>query len=406
MIRLRGLVAITAVLALCWAGAAAYAAEPQSKTGERLQVYELVRSLIVLQNQVVQGDERAHVSQRKLLDHIAEVIEAAPAADWEDTRNSKAVINYALGGGSPKAVRLILNKLTGGDEIRNLAEAAVLYAEGQQRKARDLLKNVEPRKLETSLGGHVALIKGVLLEEADRVKALENLQDAILLSPGTIVEEAALRRAIPIVARMRDFKQFSYLLARYLRRFGASVYAPSLMPEVAVGIAANHFVNEPEQFAELGRIMALSKPEMAREFYLMLAQTSVGEADTALVRFAAQNAEKLSQIDSVDLDRAKLYGAAAMVVSEEMDQGLARLMSIEKSRLGRADIEVVDAAFEIAKAVRHWPPPPEPDPAQQAGGGAASDAKLEAFAANQPSQSVTRAQDTIANVDAMLQELD
>lgn len=396
--------AFAIVLALFWAvvPAGAVAQQPENESG--LQVYELVRSLVVLQNQVVSGDQRAYASQRTLLDHIAGVIKASPDADWKDVRNARAVINFALGGGDPSAVRPILDKLAGGDEIRNIAEAAVLYAEGKQREARKILEKVDPRALETSLGGHVALIKGVLLDGADRAGALESLEDARLLSPGTIIEEAALRRAIPIAGRKRDFKQFSYLLSRYLRRFGASLYAASLMPEVAVVIAVNHFVSSPEQFAELDRIMALSKPEMAQEFYLMLAQTGVAEADTELVRFASERATELSELNSVDRDRAKLYGAAVMVVSEEMDQGLARLMSIEKSRLGRADVAVVDAAFQIANEVRRWPETPDTTPASALGG--VDESALEAFAANQPSKAVARAKDTLATVDALLQELD
>lgn len=397
-------VAFAIVLALCWASAPAGSAAQQPESGSRLQVYELVRSLVVLQNQVVRGDQRAYASQRTLLDHIASVIKASPDADWKDVRNARAVINFVLGGGDPSVVRPILDKLASGDEIGKIAEAAVLYAEGQLREARQILEDVDPRTLETSLGGHVALIKGVLLDGADRAGALENLEDARLLSPGTIIEEAALRRAIPIAGRSRDFKQFSYLLSRYLRRFGASLYAASLMPEVAVVIAVNHFVSSPEQFAELDRIMALSQPEMAQEFYLMLAQTGVAEADTELVRFASERAAKLSQLNSVDRDRAKLYGAAVMVASEEMDQGLARLMSIEKSRLGRADVAVVDAAFQIANSVRRWPEAPNAT-ATKATLEVNEDA-LEAFAANQPSKAVARAKDTLANVDALLQELD
>lgn len=391
-----------AILAFGLAGVAAGSRAEPAEQSSRLQVYELVRSLAVLQNRVVSGDQRAHTSQRALLDHIAGVIKASPDADWQDPRNVRAVINFVLSGGDPKVVRPIIGKLAGGEEIAQIAEASVLYAEGQSREARKLFEKIEPRKLDRSLGGHIALVKGALLDGVDRAGAFANLSDARLLSPGTIIEEAALRRSIPIVGRMRNFDQFSYLLARYLRRFGASIYAPGLLPQVAVVIATHRFVNSEDRLARLERVIALSQPKLAQEFYLMLAQTGVAQGDTELVRFASERAAQLSEQSSVDGERAKLYGAAVMVASEQMDEGLARLMSIEKSRLERADAEVADAALLVATAVRQWPDETKAVPPEA---GAGEDA-MEAFAANQPSQAVKRAKDTLSYLDSVLQELD
>ncbi|CFX55669.1 putative chemotaxis protein [Candidatus Filomicrobium marinum] len=401
MTRVRSML-LGGALAMSWA-CLIFGAAAQEAAG-RLQVYELVRSLVVLQNQVVHGDLRAHASQRKLLDHIAEVIKGMPSEEWEDIRNVRAVISFILGGGDPRAVRPILDKFAARGEIGRVAEASVLYAEGKRREAREAFKEIKPRSLETSLAGHVALVKGVLLDGSDRENAIKNLDDARLLSPGTIVEEAALRREIPIVARAGDFDKFSYLLARYYRRFGASVYAQGLAPEVAAVVAVKRFVKTPEQFAQLERSIAVSSPEVARDLYLMLAQSGVAEGYADMVRFASERASQLSQLDTVDGNRAKLYGAAVMIVSDDMDEGLSRLMSVEKSRLERADVEIVDAAFNVATAVRQWPETPKAPPLalQQR----VDDKALESFAANQTSQSVLRARDTLAAVDTVLQEID
>lgn len=393
-----------AALALVLAGGAAGSHAQQPDKAERLHVYELGRTLSVLQTRIVNGDQRAHASQRTLLDHIAGVIRAAPDSDWQDARNVRVVITFVLGGGDPRVVRPIVDKLVGQDATTKVAQAAVLYAEGKRREARSLFEKIDARTLESSLAGHIALIKGVLLDGVDRAASLAQLDDARLLSPGTIVEEAALRRAIPMVGRTGDFDKFAYLMSRYLRRFGASIYAAGLAPQVAKVVTAPGFMNTPERYAELDRVIGLAEPKLAHEFYLMMAQTGVGEADTGLVRFAAERAAKLSLGDSVDGDRAKLYGAAMMVVSEEMDEGLERLMSIEKSRLGRSDVEIVDAAFRVATAVRQRPEDVDAEAGVPAQG--VEDNGLEAFAANQTSQSVVRASKALETIDAVLQEID
>lgn len=370
----------------------------------KVHVYELGRTLSALQSRIINGDERAHASQRSLLDYMATVIRTAPDSDWQDARNVRVVIAFVLGGGDPRVVRPIVDKLVGQDATTRVAQASVLYAEGKLREARAIFEKIDARTLETSLAGHVALIKGVLFDGVNRVAALKQLDDARLLSPGTIVEEAALRRAIPLVGRSGDFDKFSYLMSRYLRRFGQSIYAPGLAPQLASVVTSPGFMNSPERYAELDRVISLARPELAHEIYLAVAQKGVGEANTELVRFAAERAEKLAKRDSVDGERARLYGAAVMVVSDEMDEGLERLMSIRKSRLGRTDVEIVDAAFRVATAVRQ--PPGEVNANAGMNVPDVDESKLEAFAANQENQSVARASKTLEMIDAMLQEID
>lgn len=398
MTPLRTMTLAAAAAGLVLAGVAGASAQPSGK----VHVYELGRTLSALQTRIINGDERAHASQRSLLDYMAKVIRAAPDTDWQDARNVRVVITFVLGGGDPRVVRPIVDKLVGQDATIRVAQAAVLYAEGKLREARTVFEKVEARTLETSLAGHVALIKGVLLDGVNRVAALEQLDDARLLSPGTIVEEAALRRALPMVGSTGDFDKFSYLMSRYLRRFGDSIYAPGLAPQLATVVTAPGFMNSPERYAELDRVISLAHPALAHEIYLAMAQRGVGEADADLVKFAAARAEKLSQRDSIEGERAKLYGAAVMVVSEEMDEGLERLMNIRKSRLGRTDVEIVDAAFRVATAVRQ--PPGEVD--TDAGRDDLDQSKLEAFAANQDNETVARASSTLEMIDTMLQEID
>lgn len=398
---LRTLKLAAAVAGLVLAAGIAGASAQQSG---KVHVYELGRTLSALQTRIINGDERAHASQRSLLDYMATVIKTAPASDWQDARNVRVVITFVLGGGDPRVVRPIVDKLVGQDATVKVAQAAVLYAEGKLREARTVFEKIDARTLETSLAGHVALIKGVLLDGVNRVAALKQLDDARLLSPGTIVEEAALRRAIPMVGSTGDFEKFSYLLSRYLRRFGDSIYAPGLAPPLAGVVTAPGFMNSPERYAELDRVLSLARPALAHEIYLAMAQRGVGEADAELVRFAAARAEKLSQRDSVEGERAKLYGAAVMVVSDEMDEGLERLMNIRKSRLGRTDVEIVDAAFRVATAVRQ--PPGEVDTHSGMNDQSLDEGKLEAFVANRDNQTVARASSTLEMIDAMLQEID
>jgi chemotaxis protein MotC len=66
-----------------------------------------------------------------------------------------------------------------------------------------MLKDVKPRAIPSSMSGHIALVQGRCLPHSDAPAAIERLDDARLLLPGTLVEEAALRREILLVGQAR-----------------------------------------------------------------------------------------------------------------------------------------------------------------------------------------------------------
>ena len=69
--------------------------------------------------------------------------------------------------------------------------------------------------------------------EKEPAKALAYLDDARLLAPGTLIEEAAFRRQIALIASAGDGERYEMMVARYLRRFPNSVYAGNFRQQFA-----------------------------------------------------------------------------------------------------------------------------------------------------------------------------
>ena len=91
-------------------------------------------------------------------------------------------------------VRKLLVISTG--QEKTIVRAAMAYAENRNAEAMELLAEVDPRSLDASIAGHVALVRAELATKKDPDKALALVSEARLLAPGTMIEEAALRHEV------------------------------------------------------------------------------------------------------------------------------------------------------------------------------------------------------------------
>ena len=91
--------------------------------------------------------------------------------------------------------------------------------------------------------------------------------EARLLSPGTLVEEAALRRSIALGSETRDTAQFLFSCSQYVRRFLQSPYASQFGDAFVAGVVALHKTIE---LAAIEEIVAGMEPEQQKVIYLRL----------------------------------------------------------------------------------------------------------------------------------------
>ena len=221
------------------------------------QPVDLVRSLQTLQDEIAQGSAGTHLSQRVRLAQIAEQLALAKPEVWKEPRNARAAIAFVLSGGDPR----ILKKLSEGGMLSaldaKLVQGVVAYGEGRSAEAAELLVPIDARSLEPGIAGHLALVQAELTAGKEPRKALAFFDEARLLSPGTLIEEAALRRQISLVAAAKDFDRFDMLAANYLRRFARSVYAASFRQQFAADVAGSAMRRAPAGWRSLS---ARSRP--------------------------------------------------------------------------------------------------------------------------------------------------
>ncbi len=377
------------------AGAPAAADTP----AENIPPFEMVRTLQTLQAQIATGNAAAVTAQRELLTVMEQRFLAAPPSVWQDGRNARAAVIYTLSGGNPRLMRGLLAITPPIAVDANLAAGALAYIENREDEAQKRLLPLEARTLPMSLGGQVALVQAGLVAREDLNRAIKLLDDARLLMPGTLVEEAALRREVFLVAQTGNLDRFEFLSRQYLRRFGTSIYAEDFRQRFATAIARLGIADGDDRFPRLEAILKSSDPENQRALFLQLAQAAVVHGKLTTARSAASDAAKLSPIGGGDAMRAGLYDAAASIATgNDIGEVQMRLASLNSRQLGRRDADLLDAATAVATAVAEVPD--EPVPLETISAVAADSKRGEAWVTG----TMRKAEADISTADALLEK--
>ena len=318
------------------------------------QPFELVRSLRAVQDRIAHGDSAAHEGQRQLLAEIGAKLMRADAAAWKDPRNARAAVLYVLSGGDPSVLgRLSASgSLPGVDET--LVKGVLGYSEGRSADA-EMLLSIDPRRLDLTIAGHVALVQSELVMPKDAGKALSLLDEARLRAPGTLVEEAGLRRQAFLLLAAGNRDGFEAVSSRYLRRFGNSVYAPSFRMQFAMEVVGEKYAADTARLKRLEAMLADVSPADRRDLYLSIAAEGIVRGKVEAARVAGGHASRLADDGTAARVRAELYRGAALVVTDEHESGLAALKGVDRGRLEGSDAELLDAALLLARHLRKWP---------------------------------------------------
>lgn len=342
--------------------------EPAAATA--LEPYRMVRSLQLVQDRLAAGDQAAMPMQRKLLEIIDARMRAAAPEEFGDRRNFRSIFIYAMSGGNPKTVDMLLSKLhlEGGDKA--LATGVVAYMAGAYGAARGALESMDPMMLHGELGPFVALIRGAVLIQENPMEALHLFDEARLLAPGTLVEEASLRRSVSIAATLGETDRFVRGSSQYVRRFLHSPYASQFAEAFVSGVVALH---ETVDLDAVAGIVDGMDEERAKTIYLRLARQSAIDGYERLLDFASAKANAIKP-DAGTIDpRALLYSTIASVTSENVDEVRATLDGIDPARLSVNDQRLLKAASAVARGVLAHPEA-APRPAADASADGTSDA--------------------------------
>jgi len=209
---------------------------PAAAFADTPRISDLVDELRAIQFKVAQGDKAAYPAELNQLKTIGAAVATASPETWKNKREADSLVVYILSGGSLADVGPLLSDALIESE-RSLARGALAYVTNHEADAIPLLRETHLTALDARLAGEVAFARSVLETKRDAKAAVDLLDWARLLAPGGLVEEAALRREIALLAEAKDMSRLAVLTRQYVTRFGASLYAADFLRDLAAAVA-------------------------------------------------------------------------------------------------------------------------------------------------------------------------
>lgn len=320
-----------------------------------LEPYKLIRSLQVVQDAVVSGDHSAMEMQRFLLGVIDSRLRSADEKVFDDPRNVDAALIYAMSGGNPETLEILAIKDKFGNFDNEITTVLRAYLNGRAAKTQEEMEEVVDIYRDTPVGPYLTLVAANVTAALNDTSALELFDWARLTAPGTLVEEAALRRSLFIAERNNLVDEAISYAQLYARRFINSPYAGQYA-DLLVDLVVLNYGKVGED--RLNAILSFMDRPRKREVYLRIARKAVisGLRDLALI--ASEKAEELL-MPGDDLPKAltNLYSGMAKVPTEGVNAVLDTLNAVPERQLTSRDRALREAARTMAAEVIRKPDP-------------------------------------------------
>lgn len=340
-------------LALALGGFVALA--PAAGVADPAKVSDLVDDLQRMQVKVAQGDKAAYGAELNQLKTIGAAIATASPETWKTKREADSLVVYILSGGSLADVAALLQ----GDAIveseRALVRGALAYVTNHESDAIPLLQQMDLTALDARVAGEVAFARSVLETKRNKKAAIDLLDWARLLAPGGLVEEAALRREVALLAEGKDVNRLAMLTRQYVTRFAASLYAADFLRDLAGAVVRLGLADDPANYKLVASAVASLPADDRRAFLLNLARSGIVNARFAVAASAATEALASSKTDGPEALRARLYLAVGRLFSDGYEAALADLRAMPESKLDRSDANLLSEARRVATELRVAP---------------------------------------------------
>lgn len=323
---------------------------------ERSRLNKQVAELRHHQDRTAKGEEAAREAVRAALSDLAQDLGRRPATAPGDPEVYRAIMIFLLSGGDYRVVEHLATSAQGlpQQELQTLA-GVLAYAQGRSADAIRAFSILDIEKLDPAVGAQVALVNAFLLETVDAVKARSMFDWARLLAPGTLIEEAALRRSM-LLSVNQDANRFEMLAAHYLTRYSGSVYIPGFLSELAKAVVAGTYARDAAAMSRLFDIIETSKPEVKLKAYVELSAAAIAAGRLSVVQTIARKLGVLPA-GSRDAVRIALHEAAALTPTTNVDKAATHLDLFDEGQLEGADAALLQAARRLATAIHAAPIP-------------------------------------------------
>lgn len=319
---------------------------------ENAAPYKMLRSLQFVQDSVALGDSSAGEMQRFMLGTIDQRLRSVDPSVFEDARNVDAALIYAMSGGNPATLEYLIARDVNGYFDNRVTDVLRKYLSGKGLLVAKSLVDIANEYQDKKIGPYLDLVAGNVMVAQNPTEALKLYDQARLVVPGTIVEEAALRRSVAISVQAGLVDRGLGYSQRYVRRFLHSPYA-SQFADLFVKLVIEHNEVKTE---DIVAILSFMDEPRRREVYLRIARAAGIAGKAELAKTAATYAQSLAGAEDNALGPvADFYGNMASVSTADVDAAAKSISSVADSELSPRDRALRAAARSIAEQVLQEP---------------------------------------------------
>jgi chemotaxis protein MotC len=342
---------MTASLLFPMAGLSPLAAQSSSNIAAPL--YTLVRSLQYVQDSVVSGDFSAMDMQRFLLEQVDRKLREAQPEDFDDPRNVDAALIYAMSGGNPKTLDLVVARDKYGYFDEQITGIMRAYLNGMIPSSKIPMEELVEIYLNTPIGPYVALIAANVKAAAKDIEAIELFNLARLVAPGSLIEEAALRRSILLSINHDLYDEALSFAHIYARRFNRSPYNVQFSQLVVEMIVAN-LDNIDEVLVD--EVISYLPVQQQKTIYLRISRTGVINGNNKMAKKAA---EKLNifkgHANAYYKMVSNLYSNLVKLPTEQTKEIAEKIYAVKRRSLSPIDRPLHDAVMLLVGQILDLP---------------------------------------------------
>lgn len=342
---------MTASLLFPMAGLSPLAAQSSSNIAAPL--YTLVRSLQYVQDSVVSGDFSAMDMQRFLLEQVDRKLREAQPEDFDDPRNVDAALIYAMSGGNPKTLDLVVARDKYGYFDEQITGIMRAYLNGMIPSSKIPMEELVEIYLNTPIGPYVALIAANVKAAAKDIEAIELFNLARLVAPGSLIEEAALRRSILLSINHDLYDEALSFAHIYARRFNRSPYNVQFSQLVVEMIVAN-LDNIDEVLVD--EVISYLPVQQQKTIYLRISRTGVINGNNKMAKKAA---EKLNifkgHANAYYKMVSNFYSNLVKLPTEQTKEIAEKIYAVKRRSLSPIDRPLHDAVMLLVGQILDLP---------------------------------------------------
>lgn len=311
--------------------------------------FRLMRSLQLVQDRIAAGDRDAIPLQDDMMPLIEDSFRAAGSSIAQDPRDLDALMMYALSGGDVRLVKELIPHLKSREREARLATAVVLQRSGQAELAARVVNEMRPQDFGELVGAYLAIFKSGLVAPGEEPRVIAELDIARIAAPGTLVEEAALRRQLSLYAGRNDFAGVMRTARRYFDRFAASPFAGPLVDAFSEETVR---LSRDEDRDAVNALVDRLSPQRALAVFYRLARAAAVQGRSGFLAWASEiYGERLGD-DASAKERANLafFRELARLPALDRDEAIARFRTFDGKALGSDEKRLLAATRSVLAA--------------------------------------------------------